>query len=266
MTGLAALFPASTVFAKYYAGHLNEKQTHEVDVLAGAFMMLSREAITQVKGFDEDYFMYGEDIDLSYRVQKAGFKNYYFAGTTIIHFKGESTQKNSYNYIRTFYAAMKLFVNKHYKAQQSTLFLMKVAIGFGRSMACLILFIKQLIPNVQKKSGSTVVAVIAGQQRFDAIIHLIRHSKIPLVIKGRIAVDPNDKGIALGKLEDIGQIIKASAVEQLVFCEGDISYKRIIETIEQQATKATCLFHSNNSSSIVGSNNKHTKGIFIAKA
>ena len=76
LTGFTGLFPQSKIFAKYYLGHLSEKENHEVDVLAGAFMMLPRGVINKTGSFDEQFFMYGEDVDLSYRVQQAGFKNF----------------------------------------------------------------------------------------------------------------------------------------------------------------------------------------------
>lgn len=114
LMGLTSLFPQSKLFARYSLGHLDENKSHEVDVLAGAFLMSRRKLLEQLNGFDETFFMYGEDIDLSYRIQKLGYKNYYFADTTIIHFKGESTKKGSLNYIRIFYNAMSVFVSKHY--------------------------------------------------------------------------------------------------------------------------------------------------------
>ncbi len=113
-SGLASLFPKTKPFAKYHLGYLNENENHEVDVLAGAFLMSKKQIIDELGGFDESYFMYGEDVDLSYKIQKAGFKNFYFADSTIIHFKGESTKKGSLNYVRMFYKAMSIFVNKHY--------------------------------------------------------------------------------------------------------------------------------------------------------
>lgn len=114
LSGLAGLFPRSKVFARYHLGHLDPMKDHEVDVLAGAFMWVRKAAIDQVGSFDERFFMYGEDIDLSYRLQRAGWKNYYFSGTTVIHFKGESTKRGSLNYVRMFYKAMAVFVDKHY--------------------------------------------------------------------------------------------------------------------------------------------------------
>lgn len=98
----------------YYANHLNENETGKADVLVGAFMLMKRDVYFKVDGFDEDYFMYGEDIDLSYKVLKSGYKNYYFGGTTIIHFKGESTLRDKF-YARRFYGAMQIFYKKHFK-------------------------------------------------------------------------------------------------------------------------------------------------------
>lgn len=120
--GLARLFPRSPVFSRYHLGHLPDNQSNEVDVLAGAFMLIKKSVLDQTGGFDESFFMYGEDVDLSYRIQKAGYRNYYFAGSTIIHFKGESTRKGSMNYVRMFYSAMSRFVQKHYGGSRASLF------------------------------------------------------------------------------------------------------------------------------------------------
>jgi GT2 family glycosyltransferase len=120
--GLSALFPKSKLFSRYHLGHLDKNADHEVDVLAGAFMMIRKKALQEVGGFDKAFFMYGEDVDLSYRIQKAGYKNYYFSGTTIIHFKGESTRRGSLNYVRVFYKAMSIFVRKHYGGTKAGIF------------------------------------------------------------------------------------------------------------------------------------------------
>ena len=110
--GLARVFPKSKLFSRYHLGHLDKEQNHEVDVLAGAYLMVRHGVLQKVGSFDEDFFMYGEDVDLSYRIQQAGYKNYYLADTTIIHFKGESTKRGSLNYVRMFYYAMSVFVRK----------------------------------------------------------------------------------------------------------------------------------------------------------
>ena len=264
MTGFAALFPSSKIFAKYYAGHLPEKQSNEVDVLAGAFMMLNEKAIKAVKGFDEDFFMYGEDIDLSYRIQQAGLKNFYFPGTSIIHFKGESTQKNSGQYTRTFYNAMQLFVRKHYKERKAAYFFMKMAISFSRVMATVKLFVRRMFVNGKKGNKQANTAVVADQPTFDNILHLLRHAKLPIITSGRIAIDNNDPGVFIGGQDNIDEAIKKYQLEQLIFCEGGLTYKRIIELASEFAGRLNFLFHSKDSHSIVGSNDKNEKGIFIA--
>ena len=124
LSGLARLFPRSKMFARYHLGHLTENKNHQVDVLAGAFMMIPKKILDEVGNFDERFFMYGEDVDLSYRIQKAGYKNYYFAESSIIHFKGESTKRGSLNYVRLFYKAMSLFVKKHYSGSKAGLFML----------------------------------------------------------------------------------------------------------------------------------------------
>ena len=113
MTGITGMFPRSPIFARYYLGHLNENFDHEVDVLSGAFMMVKKEVLEKTGSFDELFFMYAEDIDLSYRIKNTGYKNYYFAGTTITHYKGSSTKKDI-RYVQQFYKAMSQFVKKYY--------------------------------------------------------------------------------------------------------------------------------------------------------
>lgn len=112
MFGLSALFPQSSFFAKYHLRYLNENKTHQVDVLAGAFMMLRKTVLDKIGLLDESFFMYGEDIDLSYRIIQGGYKNYYLP-QQIIHYKGESTKKDL-RYVRIFYQAMIIFFKKHY--------------------------------------------------------------------------------------------------------------------------------------------------------
>jgi hypothetical protein len=98
----------------YYANHLGEDEIGEVAILVGAFMLLKRSLYNEVNGFDEDYFMYGEDLDFSYRVSKSGYQNYYNPSTTILHYKGESTLKDKV-YAKRFYEAIQIFFKKHFK-------------------------------------------------------------------------------------------------------------------------------------------------------
>lgn len=145
--GLSALFPRSRTFAKYHLGYLDKDKTHEVEVLSGAFMLLRKEALEKTGLLDEDFFMYGEDIDLSHRIMKAGYKNYYYPGTRIIHYKGESTKKSSVNYVMVFYNAMVIFARKHFSQKNARVFslLINAAIYFRALLAILSRFLKQII-------------------------------------------------------------------------------------------------------------------------
>lgn len=106
--GLSSLFPRSPLFAKYHLRYLSADEPHCIDILSGAFIFVPTDLLRKIGGFDEDFFMYGEDIDLSYRIVKEGKRNYYIP-SPMIHYKGESTQKDSYRYVRVFYEAMQIF-------------------------------------------------------------------------------------------------------------------------------------------------------------
>ena len=128
--GLAAMFPGSKTFSKYYEGHLPEKENTPVEVLSGAFMMVRRETFEKVNGFDEQFFMYAEDIDLSIRIMQAGYKNYYLGTISVTHLKGGSTRYDR-KYVSHFYNAMKLFVRKHYADKP---FLFRLLLNTGISV------------------------------------------------------------------------------------------------------------------------------------
>ena len=144
--GLARLFPKSKRFGKYHLTYLDEDENHEVDVLCGAFMCVKTSILKEHGAFDETFFMYGEDIDLSYRIQKEGYKNYYVADTKIIHYKGESTKKNSVNYVYIFYKAMVIFAQKHFTQKNAKLFslLIHAAIYLRAGIALFRRFIKAI--------------------------------------------------------------------------------------------------------------------------
>lgn len=122
LSGLSSLFSKSKKFGKYHAKYIDKNTTAQVDILSGAFMFTQASILKKVKGFDEDYFMYGEDIDLSYKITKEGYKNIYFAESQILHYKGESTKKDSINYVKVFYNAMALFVKKHFHTGKAGIF------------------------------------------------------------------------------------------------------------------------------------------------
>ncbi len=112
--GLARLFPKSRLFNKYYLSDVNNSETSKAEVLSGAFMLIRKEALEKTGMLDEEFFMYGEDIDLSYRLLKAGYYNYYFPEVQIIHYKGSSTKRDRYTDIFHFYDAMRIYVRKHH--------------------------------------------------------------------------------------------------------------------------------------------------------
>ncbi len=139
MTGLSALFPRSAYFNGYYLGHLDTEQTHAVEVLAGCFMFIRRRALERAGLLDEAFFMYGEDIDLSYRIRQAGFQNYYYPSVRVLHYKGESTQKDSFRYVKRFYEAMVIFARKHFQRRGASIlvFWLQTAIAL-RAVAALL--------------------------------------------------------------------------------------------------------------------------------
>jgi GT2 family glycosyltransferase len=147
MFGFSALFPRSRIFSKYHLGYLDKDRIHEVDVLAGAFMMVRKSVLEEIGLLDEDFFMYGEDIDLSYRITRAGYKNYYYPLTRIIHYKGESTRKSSLNYVFLFYNAMIIFARKHFSKENARMFslLINLAIYLRAFISIMNRFLSRLV-------------------------------------------------------------------------------------------------------------------------
>lgn len=133
--GLSTLFPKSRLFAKYNLTYLDEKQTYEVDAVSGAFLMMRKSVYEKIGGFDKQFFMYGEDLDLCYRTQQAGWKVYYVHSTEIIHYKGESTKRSSIDETKIFYDAMHLFVRKHFSSSFLIEAILQTAILFRKLIA-----------------------------------------------------------------------------------------------------------------------------------
>jgi GT2 family glycosyltransferase len=174
--GFSRLFPKSKRFGRYHLSFLDKEQIHEVEILSGAFMLMRKEALDKVGLLDEDFFMYGEDIDLSYRIVLGGYKNYYFPETRIIHYKGESTKKSSVNYVFVFYNAMIIFARKHFseKNARAYSFLINLAIYFRAGLAILSRFIKKaFIPLVD------IMFVIIGLFIISERYQMMEHILIP---------------------------------------------------------------------------------------
>lgn len=147
IAGLSRIFPKSGLFGKYHLGHLPEKEINEIEILSGACMFLRKTTLDKVGLLDDSFFMYGEDIDLSYRITLGGYKNYYFPEAELIHYKGESTKKSSFNYVYVFYNAMTIFARKHFTNSRSRLFtkLIDLAIYTSASAALLARTFQRLI-------------------------------------------------------------------------------------------------------------------------
>lgn len=149
MIGFCKRYPKSRRYGKYYMGYLPWDQPAEIEIVSGAFCMLRRSALEQVGLLDEDFFMYGEDIDLSYRLIKAGFKNWYLP-EAIMHYKGESTNKSSFRYVHVFYEAMLIFFRKHYA---NTSFLIAIPIKLAVLFSAAMAFIKMQVGKMKKSLG-----------------------------------------------------------------------------------------------------------------
>jgi GT2 family glycosyltransferase len=164
MFGLAGLFPRSHTFGKYHLTYLSKDETNPVDILSGAYMFFRKKVLDETGLFDEAFFMYGEDIDLSYRVLKAGYKNYYLADTAIIHYKGESTKKGSLNYVRVFYQAMIIFARKHFAASRA---------GFFSFLINMAVVFRAFVTIVLNLLSSSYLILIDGLISFGGIYYLI---------------------------------------------------------------------------------------------
>ncbi|MEP6615670.1 MAG: glycosyltransferase [Ginsengibacter sp.] len=383
LSGLTRLFPRSGIFAKYHLGNLDPHKTHEVDVLAGAFMMIPKKVIESIGNFDEKFFMYGEDVDLSYRIQKAGYKNFYFSDCAIVHFKGESTKKGSLNYITMFYGAMSIFAGKHYGGTKAGFYNLMIQGGIAvRAMvaalakfirwiglpvidAALILlsfwivkmfwsiYIRQevnyspnmlliafpvftmvflgasffsglydngykqgrlnkstlfaffillagysLLPETLRFSRGILVfgsllaylfmtvirkilvgvraieksnendehrqTIVVGSVNDFASVHDLMHSAgIEQRVLGRVAVNGNQSN-AIGNLSQMGQLLRSYPIREIIFCEGDLSFKKIIELVEKLPRHARLKFHAAGSQSIIGSENRYSSGKFVS--
>ncbi len=239
MTGLAGLFPGSKIFSSYYMGHLEEQTPQVVDVLTGACMFLRKKVLDITGGFDEQFFMYAEDIDLSFRITQAGFLNYYLPQSAIIHFKGESTIKDA-GYIKTFYGAMELFIKKHAKGSSSSvqLYLLKSGIRLRQSLAYFHL-------PFRKTTGEST-------------------SERKVFVKG----DTEDKNYWNHRLQEknIAVTQNENEADEILYCEGiDLPWKSIISEISFADGRFSYKFHGAGTHAAVGSDSKEKQGNFLEK-
>jgi GT2 family glycosyltransferase len=192
---------------KYYATHLTEDETGVVDILVGAFMFLKRSVYNEVNGFDEAYFMYGEDIDLSYKILNKGYQNYYFAEVQVIHYKGESTEKDV-KHLKYFHKAMKIFYKKYFKLNLIYDFVMSFGIEFWFWLKFFRVF--QMKQNLKQSFN---VLYIGQNKLFENYL-----------AKNHIAVSRN----TTSDIIQIKQLIQASPIDTIIFDNEILSYKQII--------------------------------------
>lgn len=215
----------------YYANHLNKNETGKVAVLVGAFMLIKREIYTKVGGFDEDYFMYGEDIDLSYKVLKSGHDNYYFGATSVIHYKGESTLRDKH-YARRFYGAMQIFYKKHFK--KNVVFDVFVWLGIR-----VLHFLKTTPKNNQKNVNNYV------------FISDKMNKKLEASLKRKVKLESS-----IDKIENGTEVI---------FDANKLTYKEIITMLENAEKDKLITFKilPENSNFLLGSDNAISRGEVI---
>jgi GT2 family glycosyltransferase len=259
LTGLSTLFPKSALFSRYHMGHLHPAANHETDVLAGAFMMVRKKVLDITGGFDESFFMYGEDIDLSYRIQEAGYKNLYFAECPILHFKGESTRHGSLNYVRLFYGAMAIFARKHYGSMRAGIFSFSIHLAIwlraflsaaGHFMQYLLKGFNKLLPAPLRFSKDPVI--VANPAGYERVKRLLQQNNQLKNSPQRIAtsVDIND---TIGRLDELPLLVKKWSIQEIILCENGLSFKEIIRYCEILPKNLRIRISANNSGSIVGS-------------
>ena len=162
MSGLSNLFPRSRTFGRYYMQYLDKEEANPIEIISGAYMMLRHKTIKKTGALDEDFFMYGEDIDLSYRILKGGYRNYYLP-LRILHYKGESTNKSSYRYVHTFYRAMQLFFKKHYSHYS---LLVSLPINIAIWTRALLAYIgNQFVHRKVAQETPTINCIVLGSKR-----------------------------------------------------------------------------------------------------
>lgn len=242
ISGLYKLFPKSSFFNKYYAQHLSESQTGKVDILVGAFMMLKRDLYLEVGGFDENCFMYSDDIDLSYMVLKSGKSNYYFHETSVIHYKGESTVRDG-TYMKRFREAMQFFYKKHFGGSIMFELLMKIG-AFGFSV---------LKKSQQRKVVYTVDEYILFS--FDEILRNKLENQLQKKVERITDINQN----AL-----FSQASSHSRHIEFLFDNNGFSFKEIIAFLEENInTGFTFKIIPEAASFMIGSNSSNDRGEII---
>ena len=225
----------------YYNKGLDKDDNGKIEILVGAFMLLKKEVYQKIDGFDEDYFMYGEDIDLSYRLFKKGYQNYYCGETKIIHFKGESTRKDV-RYLKYFHGAMEIFYKKHFNINIASKLLMKL--------------------------GSKLWFFIKYIQLTDTPIVLEKRKRVLYVGKRKISLEKQMKRtLKFAKFKSYNQIktyVEKNDFKEVWFDEGYLSYEDIINMMTLISLKE-CIYkiHPKGKNFVIGSNSSDGRGEII---
>lgn len=241
--GLYKLAPTSGWLGRYYAGYLRENQTGKTDVLVGAFMVLERALYNEVGGFDERYFMYGEDIDFSYTVLKKGKSNYYFSETSIIHYKGESTVKDG-TYMKRFQQGMELFYQKNLKASVFFMLFMKLGTLFFS-------FMKMFRGKPKQKTKPENYIFISDND----------------ILKGKLQ-NTLKKNIQIQKFENqkavFSQTFSGLSSVEVILDADYLTFKECISIMETNKDKnLTFKILPKDSGFIIGSNSNNERGEFV---
>jgi GT2 family glycosyltransferase len=237
--GLYKIFPKTSLFNRYYAQHVKENETGKVAILVGAFMVLKRDLYLEVGGFDEDCFMYSDDIDLSYMVLQKGKSNYYFHDTTVIHYKGESTVRDGV-YMKRFQEAMHFFYKKHFRVSVLFDWLMQIAAYFFTLL--------------KKNKANAIEYKIAGIALYSKNENL----------KERLEQQLQKKLVWHTEIERntlISQTESGNVKTEILLDNNGFSFKQIIAFLEENKNKGF-LFKiiPSRSSFLIGSNSSNDKG------
>jgi GT2 family glycosyltransferase len=234
ITGLYKIFPK--LFGKYYAQHLSEDETGKVDILVGAFMLMQRDLYNEIGGFDEDCFMYSDDIDLSYMALKKGKSNYYFHETSVLHYKGESTVKDG-TYMKRFREAMNFFYKKHFRVSFMFSVFMQMGIVFFS-------FVKMFQGKPKPKLSPKNYILVSDNQ----------------ILKEKLEKQFNHKV----ELLETGQLLSKSAAAEVIFDQNQLDFKTIIQAFETNRNNGfTFKILPETSDFIIGSNSSFDRGEIV---
>ncbi|TDW48599.1 GT2 family glycosyltransferase [Flavobacterium sp. 270] len=241
--GLYKVFPKWNIFNQYYAQHISENETGKVDILVGAFMLMQRNLYLELKGFDENCFMYADDIDLSYRALLKQKENYYFHETTVLHYKGESTVKDE-KYMQRFQEAMTFFYQKHFKKSLFFSVFIKIGIVFFS-------FIKMFQGKIKgKPDPESYVLYSLDVKMFE---------KLSSIFKNKVIISDFKKE----KMVNSSLIFKGKRVE-IILDNQYVSFKKCIKIIETLRDKSiTFKVFPKSTNFIIGSNSRNDRGQII---